>query len=689
MSSNKPNAYTPPARRVTSTKPAASSASVDPAIISSQVARSGNNQDRQSNEAAAAPAPGPSASPNELKKPEGQAAGSKGKVSNSKGNLPIATGKAGGSATENVETELLDSFRQFANMEKMRVQDSRRNRISADKTVKLNDLMKFSKNFKLLTPVPKDLVPILAKDKSKQNAIMEKAQKNAEQAAASPIPQAGTIDSRAPKIAVRHEFDAAASSSERPALHFGRVGQPISGSQTVHGKDRNNPLNGSAQSSKQAGMLSRRLEDNQRALKAGVTGPPISVPAPLPIHDAQSQSKRPSAQTSNASSPQKANGVRSPTSAVSAKFNVKAMEFRPNPAASSFKPITDASLPSSPKPNVNDRSASRALSPSDFFGKRKPLPPSDRPSILVECNPLKFLKKEAELAEKDGKKTKDYDLNGGIRPAHRTPPTWNPPKEGEDYKSYKDMFEEAAPAPTPAAPSQSSPANNPLPHQHQLPLHLQSGSQSIPHLQTSQQMPPQMHAHQQHYGNGSHQYDDHRMRPSASSSSVYPSPSPRMQPMTMAYPASPMGQHAQLAYGQPVPQYVMGPNGPQPAQFRQYSSGPQMVASQGPHLAAPMVVQQPGGGAYMNMPQAMGMPYNPQMPMYPGGAPQSYGGPSQPPSGYPSPGRAAPMMMHQGSHQGQHPQMYVQGNQYGQPMYAQQQPAHSKFTSLEVASDPH
>ena len=630
-----------------------------------------------------------------------------------KASLSVVTGKSGASgvsATENVETEVLDSFRQFANMEKMKVQDSRRNRASADKAVKLNDLMKFSKNFKLLTPVPKDLVPILAKDKSKQEEIMEKAQRNAEQASSTPPKPVITTDQKTqrPLAAARYDGDTIAPvAGERQNYPRGRQGYPPQGPAASQPKERHPPSNGSTQMSRtNQGLFGHRLADSHRLHKAGV---PVSVPAPLPIQDARGPPTKPAAQPSGIPSPRKVAGVRSPTSATSARFNVKAMEFKPNPGASSFKPTGIPSVTSSPRSGAvtsapynppasptnlfayMSRSASRAPSPSRFFGDRKPLPPSERPSILAHFNPLKFLKKEAE----NEKKTKDYASNGGIKPAYKTPPTWNPPKDGEDYKSYKDMFDVVPQVAHAAPPVHSSPINPPLPHQHQLPLHLQTVSQGTPQVQAPQQLPHHIHMQLQHLQTGPHHYDDHHMRPSASSSSMYPSPSPRMQNTNMAYP-SPMAHHAQLAYGQPVPQYVMGPNGPQPAHFRQYPSGPQ-ISSHGPHLAAPMMVQQPSNGAYMGIPQPMGIPFNPQMPMYPGSAPQVYGAPSQPPSGYPSPGRAAPMMVHQGSHQGQHPPMYMNPTQYVQPIYAQQQPIHSKsmtltsniFLRLMKCSGPH
>ena len=193
--------------------------------------------------------------------------------------------------------------------------------------------------------------------------------------------------------------------------------------------------------------------------------------------------------------------------------------------------------------------------------------------------------------------------------------------------------------------------------------------------------PHGMHMQQQHGGPqmshqpspyGHHpQFDDHQMRPSASQSSHFPSPSPRMQQPNVAY-QSPMPAHAQMAYGHPGQYPVQTP----PMGGRQFSNPQQMVPMQGGHLA-PMMMQQHSSGGFMHQPIAV--PYNPQMQMYPGPGPNQpvFGSPGQPANGFPSPGRGAPMMMHQGSQQGQQP-MYVQPGQYPQPVYAQQPPAHSR-----------
>ncbi len=293
---------------------------------------------------------------------------------------------------------------------------------------------------------------------------------------------------------------------------------------------------------------------------------------------------------------------------------------------------------------------------------------------------LKRLKKESE-----GDTTPNVVANGGIKPAYKTPPTWNATKENED-KTYLDMFESVPFAPPSVSPQHVSPPNPQVPHQHQLPFHLQHGAQGVPQVHAPQQAPHHMHPQHHLHPTGPHHYDDHRMHLSSSTSSVYPSPRPQYS--NIAY-VSPMAQHAQLAYGQPIPPYFMGPNGPQATPIRQFPGGPQFVTPPNAHLTAPMMAQQHSNGSFMGMPQTMAVPFNPQMQMYSPGqahAMPQYGGPPQPPSNYPSPGRGAPLMVHQGSQQGQHPQpaMFMNPGHHAQPIYAQQQPAHSKINSIII-----
>ncbi|KAL2817862.1 PAB1 binding protein [Aspergillus granulosus] len=563
---------------------------------------------------------------------------------------PAAAAK-GAPLENNYENKVLDQFRIFATNEKLKFQERRRNQASYDRTIKLNELMKFSQNFKLATPVPKDLVPILAKDPHKQEEIIQRAQQQAEEkktpkAVATPAP---VDQKKAPaefsQTATRQDGGAAASQAplDRPTHPRGRQMYPPAGP----GGRAPHQLHSGRQAT---GMLGPRLADNLQQRKGAAAG---SVPAPLPIQD----SRAPPSTTdhSTVSSPTK---VSTPTSTVSTKFNVRAMEFKPNPAASTFTPGAS----SNPSVFARGQTDTRAKSPSTFFGAKKPRPISERPSLKDQFNPIKRMKKEsAEQTDRD------YTSNGGIPFAYNTMPTWN--ANGDEEKSYVQMFKYP---PLAAASPQSRSASNPqMPHQPQMPYQFQQ----TPNMPPTSGPPHGPHLHlQQHHGAGPAHFDDpHRMQLSASTSQMFPSP--RLQ---HGYP-SPMAPHAQLAFGQqPMPQFYVNQGGPQPAHMRHYQGGPQFVNPQG-GMGAPMMAQQPSNGPYMGIPQGVG-PYTPQMQMYSPNPAHTYPHvpPPQPHSGYPSPSRPAPMMMHQNSQSGQPPQhvMYMAPGQHQQPVYAGQQPGH-------------
>jgi hypothetical protein len=150
--------------------------------------------------------------------------------------------------------------------------------------------------------------------------------------------------------------------------------------------------------------------------------------------------------------------------------------------------------------------------------------------------------------------------------------------------------------------------------------------------------------------------------------------SPRMAQVSMAYPPA-MNSPAQVPYNQPVMQPFVGPTAPQMGQFRSFSNNPQYMPQQPAHMGTSMLIQP----QFIGGPQ--GMVTGPQLQMYPAGGHPHFlppGGPPQPlpgSNGYPSPGRpAAPMMVHQGSQQGQPVYGMSPNVQYQQP-YVPQQPA--------------
>jgi len=276
---------------------------------------------------------------------------------------------------------------------------------------------------------------------------------------------------------------------------------------------------------------------------------------------------------------------------------------------------------------------------------------------------------------------KKWESNGGFKPAYDTLPTWrqvsdNDPPESTMHQTYAKLFDNAPYINQTMSPPQPAHVHPQAPHQHQLPFHLQQGSHNMSQRQSPRQ--PQIHLHNNQHNHGPNTMfnpsDEHRMMPSHSAQSFA---SPRLQNINMAY-ASPMSQPAQLAYNQQMMQFPMGPVAPQ--QYRSYSGPHQFVPQQAQHMGGPVMMPAPAGNGFMG-PTAMVHPA-PQM-MYPTGQPQfipqGSGPPSMPGSnGYPSPGRTAPMMMQQGSQPGQSVYGMSPGMQYGQPIYAQQQPPQSK-----------
>jgi hypothetical protein len=541
------------------------------------------------------------------------------------------------------------------------------------KAVKLNDLKKFSQNFKLNTPVPQDLVPILAKDEVKQKVIVEKALRAVQELKSTP-PKVSSVpvDQKAAARTSTAKADAphaspSAAVVDRQQNQRARPQQNQYGSATMRERPTQvqhvNQGNGRG-----VGLLSSRLALNQQQHKQQGAIPYNNVPHPIPVQDMRGLPPTgPSASSS---------GVQTPASNASTRFNVKAHEFKPNPAASTFQPTGNPSANSSPRPASSSRQEPpRKPQLSSFFDSKRPtVQPLD---LDEQFNPVKRLMKEA----RDENRNREYSSNGGLPFPFRTPPTWDFPTANEN-RGFEAMFERTAPAPI-SAPHTAM-GNGPIPHQHQLPPHLQ-GPQSVPQGQTPHHT-PRHPAVQPHHGQGPH-YEAQHMQFSHSASSVHPSPRPMPPYMYNAQPQPIPGYPPQV----PMQGYGMSPN-VQHASLRG-GHGPQFVNPPAPAMGGQMMTNQPSNGPYM------GMPANPQMQMYspaPGNVyPQFQGqmpaGPGA--NGFPSPRPGgAPLMHHQGSQQGHQQQqmMYMQHGTQGPPMYAQMPPAPSKLqqtTSTKVTTD--
>lgn len=132
----------------------------------------------------------------------------------------VANSPAGPSATEGVENALLKDFRDFASQQRLHAEKARASKIKADAQSKLQELRKFATSFKLSTPVPSDLISIIAKDPAKQKQIQEKAIQNAEE-----IAKAKTDVSKA-KPSGSSPAPAKAAGSATPAAPTGSAAAP-------------------------------------------------------------------------------------------------------------------------------------------------------------------------------------------------------------------------------------------------------------------------------------------------------------------------------------------------------------------------------------------------------------------------------------------------------------------------------
>jgi PAB1-binding protein PBP1 len=284
-----PNRWIPPAQRAAA-QASNSGQPVDPAIISSQLARSSGAVS------------GPS-----------RATGSNGKE-------------------DPIEAKLMRTFQDFVGKEESRIQQKKAQSFKKEKDGRLQDLLKFSQSFKLTTPVPEDLIPILTKDKSKQDAIVQKSASNSS-AASSPV-------------------------SARPAVNLGR------------------------QEAKPETL--RAKIDKMRASPGGQQMPsPIRERSPADKLD--SPAAKPAAPAPKAAT--------SKLKATSFAFKPSAASFTPSfaprgPMGSATSPAlsNSSSMPPRFPPNHVD--------PSVFLQGKQPRPLAERKKILDNYNPFKTYKEK-------------------------------------------------------------------------------------------------------------------------------------------------------------------------------------------------------------------------------------------------------------------------------------------------------
>ena len=539
----------------------------------------------------------------------------------------LSPGKSGNVA-DTVEKDVYRAFKDFSAHEKMRAQEKQRSQKGKEREVKINDLKKFASNFKLSKPVPEDLIGILAKDKKKQDEIIAKAHREAEQKKAVAKPALSTEE---PKASTPSQSDAVKALVTAPLEPSGRGRGQGRGYQT----SRHEKYNGSFG----AAGAGRGMPPQSFGQRKMQQYPPGAIPTMAPIG--------PTALQTDLALRQSISGVPSSASSAS-RFNAHAIEFRPNPTASTFSPSANPS--SMTTSQAGSRPVSKTQSPNkrSFFEAGRPRPFTERPSIRDDFNPITRMKKEAQA---DGKSKKDFESNDGIQPAYFTRPTWDV-RSGNEEKTTDDMFKQQDP---PNMQPMIAPGGM---IQHQIPPHLQPGPHMMPHMQgashNQRYTQPPMHPNHQH------QPEAPRMQYNPSQSSNYQSPRPQYG---MPAQQSPMPGQPQPYIGQPGQVYMsqqMPMGYPRPA-----SAAPQMI---NPQTGQPVMV--------VNGPPNQFVPaHQPHMQMYSPAPGQVY--PAQAGPGTPSYSpRAPPMMMQQGSQQGHSaPMMYISQSQQGQPMYFSQPPA--------------
>ncbi|KAK6339044.1 hypothetical protein TWF696_009838 [Orbilia brochopaga] len=571
--------------------------------------------------------------------------------------------------SDNPLRRVKDAFQQFTNTERERLEKRRQAMVKKDKDVKLQDLKKFAESFKLNTLVPQDLVPILAKDKAKQDEIIEKSKANAAAAAQgkkqTPTTQSTTGTASGIQSSLRTPIppppsQASANAATGPNQNIqapdknGINKAPVSGFPPRHPagyrSDRPQPLpaNMNLPPAPSARLLSDKIRHNQQMKQTGQYG---NIPVPIPVveHSAPPPTG-PAAMQPKAFSP------------TGPKPNPRAMEFRPSPYAPVFTPGNTA--PSAPTSSPAPSAGSRAPSPSVFFGNKKPKNVDERISVSEAFDPFKRMKMEAEQ-NKDKPALPGTDklhmIQGFISKPWGTPPTWQVREENQE-KKYSEVFEKSEPSTTSATPQTQThqmnthqPHHPPHPSGHPIPTHISQ----IPHMPHERHPGPHMTGFSgptPHFGD-----QEHHGRHVSSPPNVLPSPS--MQNANLPGQFGSPGPHHAMVYpnpGQMPPQYtnVLGQNGQFGGYRGGYAGGPQFMqppAATGAgsplvmnaQAQQPMPFMVPGPFIQQGLPQAMYSPH--QMHAYPG---QPAGPPPPPSGGYPSPGRGAPMMMHQSSQQG-------------------------------------
>lgn len=298
--------------------------------------------------------------------------------------------------TEGIQKGLAGDFKEFVSTEMEKVQQKKQFLHYKEKTDRIHDFKKFSQGYKINTPVPIDLVPILGK---KRDPAVTYASVSSAGAKSVPSTPAAASSSKPP----------IASSASQPTI------QPALPAATPKSP------------AKSTTELSTKIAE---AHKSDL---PPKVPSPLP---ASKQVKpvalgSPAVKSAHHSPSPSASAAAASPAPTEKKLNLnfKAPEFRPNPAAHSFTPsfvppgsATSSSHASPALSHPQPAHTPRQNRPGNLFFGNKAL---HSKSTRGKFNP--FLRVKEDNAKADATH---------IERAFVTPPTWPAPVE----KSYLEFL---------------------------------------------------------------------------------------------------------------------------------------------------------------------------------------------------------------------------------------------------------
>ncbi|KAG8904527.1 hypothetical protein FRB99_001610 [Tulasnella sp. 403] len=326
---------------------------------------------------------------------------------------------------------VIASFRDFVTNEKQKLAQKKQAIAKSEMDKRLAELVKFSTNFKLNTPIPTDLVPILAKEPEKQKAIVDKSTKDAEDKKARAIGVPTNVPATVPPPAVPVAQPKPAASNRisviQPIPPF-RGGPAAKATATSNGATAVSKPSASVSPAPTSAAVSKTTSTPAKDGQTGTKRIPISMTIPkIPPFD---PNKR---RDPNASKPAaNGNGTPSATSTTPAsptasvtpsKLNVNAVTFTPKPSA--FKPGSTGTGPStSPNPKPAE------MTPNPYFGVR----PINKRSVPIhikdDFNPFKHNKVSDPATVR-----KRYMSVFPPPPAHQNPPAPHvpaPPSYEED-----------------------------------------------------------------------------------------------------------------------------------------------------------------------------------------------------------------------------------------------------------------